>query len=88
VRESIRRFQFSHDGLKAILGRPEVLKPNIRPPPTVPRYQFEWISAKPWSDSYGVLDSLIRAEVDADHKRVVSLKVYLRDEGADLWLTK
>lgn len=84
VRNWIRELGLSHEGLKAIFQQPRVRKPNLRGPPTVPRYHFEWLETKPLGKSgyrYGSI--WITAEVDAERKRITHLSIYLAEKYSE-----
>lgn len=75
VRKNIHDLGIHHEALKVILEKPDVLKPKLFGPPTVPRFLFQWQGGKRY------LSSWIQAEVDADRKKVTRLEIYLWEEG-------
>jgi hypothetical protein len=84
VRKTVRELGFEPESVKLLLQAPEVQKPNLRPPPTVPRYLFEWRETKrspPGGAPY--INCRISAEVDADRQKLQSLSVYIWEEGDD-----
>jgi hypothetical protein len=81
VRKYVAQVGLPRDRLGTALRQPEVYKPKLFGPPTVPRFLFRWLEER--SDAHGrpYLNSMIEAEVDADQGRVTSLSIYLWREG-------
>ena len=84
VRKTVRDLGFDGEVEKLLLEIPEVEKPNLRPPPTVPRYLFEWQKTKLRAQgNFRYISCRITAEVDADRQKLQSLSVYTWEEGDD-----
>ena len=90
VRKAVRELGFQGETAQVLLQPPELVqKPNLRPPPTVPRYLLMWQKTKPTGrGDFRFISCRIAAEVDADRRRVPSLSVYLWEEGDDQILVR
>ena len=84
VRKTVNELGLGPKALEVLLQPPEIQKPNLRPPPSVPRYLFEWQEVKrDVRDGARYINGRISAEVNADRKKLESLSVYIWEEGDD-----
>src|SRR5205814_40689 len=79
VRDAVRDLAFS---MQLMNSPPVVQRPNLRGKATIPRYLFEWQETKPsFRPGLRFISNRVTAEVDAEHGSVMSLSIYIWEDG-------